>query len=64
MGALTFASLCEHVGRELGVSDWVTIDQALIDTFASCTGDRHGFMSTLKGQSGKVLSVVRSRMAI
>jgi acyl dehydratase len=40
MDALTFASLCEHVGRELGVSDWVTIDQALIDTFASCTGDR------------------------
>ena len=40
MGALTFASLYEHVGRELGVSDWVTIDQALIDTFASCTGDR------------------------
>src|SRR6266436_3788146 len=40
MGALTFASLYEHVGRELGVSDWVTIDQALIDAFASCTGDR------------------------
>src|SRR3954452_14008438 len=40
MGALTFASLCEHVGRELDVSDWVTIDQALINTFASCTGDR------------------------
>ena len=40
MGALTFASLCEHVGRELGVSDWVSIDQARIDTFASCTGDR------------------------
>src|SRR5260221_14205825 len=40
MGALTFASLGEHVGRELGASDWVTIDQALIDTFASCTGGR------------------------
>ena len=40
MGALTFASLCEHVGRELGVSDWVSIDQARIDTFANCTGDR------------------------
>src|SRR5258705_11133194 len=39
MGALTFASLCEHVGRELGVSDWVSIDQARIDTFANCTGD-------------------------
>src|SRR5258708_7337713 len=39
MGGLTFDSLCEHVGRELGVSDWVSIDQARIDTFANCTGD-------------------------
>ena len=27
------------VGRELGVSDWVVIDQARIDAFAHCTGD-------------------------
>lgn len=39
MGDLTLASLGEHVGQELGVSDWVTIDQARIDSFASCTGD-------------------------
>lgn len=26
-------------GREVGVSDWVTIDQARIDTFAEATGD-------------------------
>jgi len=31
--------LRERVGQELGVSDWVTIDQARINTFASCTGD-------------------------
>ena len=36
---LTLAGLGERVGQELGVSDWVTIDQARIDTFASCTGD-------------------------
>src|SRR5262249_43270742 len=29
----------KHIGQELGVSDWVTIDQSRIDTFASCTGD-------------------------
>ncbi|MGO8974910.1 MAG: MaoC family dehydratase [Steroidobacteraceae bacterium] len=29
----------EHIGQELGVSDWVTIDQSRIDAFASCTGD-------------------------
>jgi acyl dehydratase len=27
------------VGRELGVSDWLTIDQSRIDQFAECTGD-------------------------
>jgi acyl dehydratase len=29
-----------HVGRELGVSDWVLVDQARIDQFGACTGDR------------------------
>jgi acyl dehydratase len=27
------------VGTELGVSDWVTVDQTRIDTFADATGD-------------------------
>jgi acyl dehydratase len=27
------------VGRELGVSDWITIDQERIAQFAACTGD-------------------------
>lgn len=39
MSSLTMADLGTHVGRELGVSDWVVIDQQRIDTFASCTGD-------------------------
>ena len=30
----------EFVGRELGVSDWILVDQARIDAFAQCTGDR------------------------
>src|ERR1700692_3435390 len=33
------ATLDEFVGQEVGVSDWVTIDQARIDAFAQCTGD-------------------------
>src|SRR6202453_3360802 len=37
---LTLAGLGERAGHELGLSDWVKIDQARIDTFASCTGDR------------------------
>jgi acyl dehydratase len=31
--------LLQHIGRELGPSDWMTVDQAMIDTFAEATGD-------------------------
>ncbi|MGF6602187.1 acyl dehydratase [Paraburkholderia sp. GAS448] len=34
------ATIDDFVGRELGVSDWVVVDQARIDAFAACTGDR------------------------
>ena len=34
------ATIDDFVGRELGVSDWVVVDQARIDAFAQCTGDR------------------------
>jgi acyl dehydratase len=39
MGNFTLAGLNERIGQELGMSDWVTIDQPCIDSFASCTGD-------------------------
>ena len=35
----TLARISEFVGRELGVSDWITVDQERIDQFAHCTGD-------------------------
>ena len=31
--------LQSFVGRELGVSEWITVDQGRIDQFAACTGD-------------------------
>jgi len=34
------ATIESFVGRELGVSEWVAVDQARIDAFAACTGDR------------------------
>jgi acyl dehydratase len=34
------ATAAQFIGRELGVSDWITVDQARIDEFAACTGDR------------------------
>jgi acyl dehydratase len=39
VGEFTISQLGERIGQELGVSDWVTIDQSRIDTFAACTGD-------------------------
>ena len=33
------AELQALVGQELGISDWVTVDQARIDAFAHATGD-------------------------
>ena len=33
------AEIMAHVGQRLGVSDWVTVDQAMIDKFADATGD-------------------------
>lgn len=30
----------DFVGRELGVSDWIVVEQGRIDQFAACTGDR------------------------
>ena len=31
--------LKQHVGQEMGVSEWVTVDQEMIDKFAEATGD-------------------------
>ena len=36
----SFDSLPALAGSEIGVSDWLTIDQARIDLFAEATGDR------------------------
>jgi acyl dehydratase len=33
------ATIQEFIGRELGVSAWLTIDQERINQFAACTGD-------------------------
>jgi acyl dehydratase len=35
----TLAAIADFVGKELGVSDWITVDQRRIDDFAACTGD-------------------------
>ena len=37
---LTLATLSDWIGKELGTSKWVTVDQARINEFAHCTGDQ------------------------
>ncbi|MFT3820865.1 MAG: MaoC family dehydratase [Rubrivivax sp.] len=39
----TLAELAAHVGRDVGCSGWITIEQALIDRFADVTGDRNWY---------------------
>lgn len=35
----TPSDMAAHVGKSLGTSDWVTVDQRMIDLFAEATGD-------------------------
>lgn len=43
MPVVTKEELLAKVGTEIGVSDWLTVDQAMIDKFAEATGD-HQFI--------------------
>jgi acyl dehydratase len=36
----SMATAAHFIGGELGVSDWIMVDQDRIDQFAACTGDR------------------------
>jgi acyl dehydratase len=43
MTSVSVAELPSYIGKELGRSDWLTIDQERINQFAECTGD-HQFI--------------------
>lgn len=40
MTTITLANIKDFVGHGLEASDWIDVDQAKIDQFAECTGDR------------------------
>ena len=40
MSELTMSNLKDRLGSELGVSDWMLVDQERINELADCTGDR------------------------
>ena len=64
MGDFTIAEMGEHIGQELGVSDWVTIDQSRIDAFASCTGDHQWIHVDVERAKREIRTAARSLMAI
>ena len=43
MPLVPVAELKDYIGKELGSSDWLSIDQERINQFAECTGD-HQFI--------------------
>ena len=43
MAGVTIEQLKGKIGQEIGVSDWLLVDQAMIDKFADATGD-HQFI--------------------
>lgn len=40
MPQIALSNFAQLVGKELGVSGWLTMDQSRIDQFAECSGDR------------------------
>lgn len=43
MPQVPIEQLKDYIGKELGHSDWLTVDQERVDRFADCTGD-HQFI--------------------
>ena len=39
MAQISFANIDEYVGSEIGISEWISIEQARVDMFADATGD-------------------------
>jgi len=36
---MPLGDLAKHIGEEMGISSWITLDQTRINEFAHCTGD-------------------------
>ena len=39
--SMSWEALAARVGTEIGVSDWITVTQPMVDTFAQVTGDEY-----------------------
>ena len=41
VSSMPWDTLAARVGTEIGVSDWITVTQPMVDTFAQVTGDEY-----------------------
>lgn len=41
VSSMSWEALAARVGTEIGVSDWITVTQPMVDTFAQVTGDEY-----------------------
>ena len=64
MTELTMANMKDRVGSELGVSDWMVVDQERINQFAECTDDRQWIHVDVERAKRESPFDGRSRMAI
>ena len=62
LAGYSMTSAPQFAGRELGHSDWLTVDQGRINQFAACTGDRQWIHVDIERAGAKAPSADRSRM--
>jgi acyl dehydratase len=63
----TLSDMAQYVGKELGVSSWVTVDQSRIDQFAECSGDRqwiHVDVERAKRESPYLASIAHGYLTL
>jgi hypothetical protein len=64
------SALVQFVGQELGVSDWLTVDQGRINEFADCTGDQQWrafllkFQNTVEIEDGTKPALIAETLAL
>ena len=64
MALVPVAELQDYIGKELGHSEWLNIDQERINQFAECTGDHrdlHSFPTRRSSDLRLWLDQIRAR---
>lgn len=64
MKVIKYAELENHVGQEIGHSEWVTIEQDRVNKFADATGDHQWIHLDVERANASCRRRARSRTAI